>query len=330
MVVSSAVTCFKRLSWATGCALALSMPALAHGGPGGEELKPGEYKASPVITIEGHGGLENNIQGQPRHYAIDGLFGTVLEWGLSNEGSFAIEAAIGPALVWGEAEHFYGQVHVHGPEEVHEEDEHYDEDHAEEGHSEEGHSEEVVTSASPWRRTDIKGYLSARYQPNQNLSIQATWKPYYITRTQDDDQLGLRNELQAGAIYAFGDGDVNFALGDGLENVVDGLFVSASNHSGWDSDGTYLGNYTDTWAGFGFNYDQLNVTLSGGPRFYTPGRYANLPQRTDWGGEIEFEYPISENVVAFAHWEAVYSSQAGEGWGVGFQHHVGTGVTLRF
>ncbi len=135
MVVSSAVTCFKRLSWATGCALALSMPALAHGGPGGEELKPGEYKASPVITIEGHGGLENNIQGQPRHYAIDGLFGTVLEWGLSNEGSFAIEAAIGPALVWGEAEHFYGQVHVHGPEEVHEEDEHDDEGHADEGHS---------------------------------------------------------------------------------------------------------------------------------------------------------------------------------------------------
>lgn len=310
MVVSSAVTGLKRLSWATGCALALSMPVLAHGGAGGEALKPGEYKASPVITIEGHGGLENNLQGHPRHYAIDGLFGTVLEWGLSNEGSFAIEAAIGPALVWGEAEHFYGQVHVHGPEE--------------------GHSDEAVTSASPWRRTDIKGYLSARYQPNQQLSLQATWKPYYITRTQDEDQLGLRNEVEAGAIYAFGDGDVNFALGDGLENIVDGIFVSAINRSGWDSDGTYLGNYTDTWAGFGFNYDQLNVTLSGGPRFYTPGRYANLPQRTDWGGEIEFEYPISENVVAFAHWEAVYSSQAGEGWGVGFQHHVGTGVTLRF
>ena len=139
MVVSSAVTGLKRLYWVTGCALALSMPALAHGGAGGETLKPGEYKASPVITIEGHGGLENNLQGHPRHYAIDGLFGTVLEWGLSNEGSFAIEAAIGPALVWGEAEHFYGQVHVHGAEEEEE--------------------EEVVTSASPWRRTDIKGYL---------------------------------------------------------------------------------------------------------------------------------------------------------------------------
>ena len=153
---------------------------------------------------------------------------------------------------------------------------------------------------------------------------------YYITRTQDEDRLGLRNEVQAGATYAFGDGDVNFALGDGLENMVDGIFVSAYNNTGWDSDGTYLGNYTDAWAGFGFYFDQLNVTLSGGPRFYTPGSYANLPQRTDWGGEIEFEYPIAENVVAFAHWEAIYSSEGGEGWGIGFQHHIGTGVTFRF
>ena len=315
----------KKLAVGLGCVASFTLPASAHGGAEGSDLKPGEYKASPILTIEGHGGLENNLQGQPRHYAIDGLFGTVLEWGLSNEGSFAIEAAIGPALVWGEAEHFYGQVHVHGAEEAHE-DEHEDEDHAEE----EGQDDEVVTSASPWRRTDIKGYLSARYQPNKNLSIQATYKPYYITRTQDEDKLGLRNEVQAGATYAFGDGDVNFALGDGLENIVDGIFVSAYNNTGWDSDGTYLGNYTDTWAGFGFNYDKLNVTLSGGPRFYTPGSYANLPQRTDWGGEIEFEYPIAENVVAFAHWEAIYSSQNGEGWGVGFQHHIGTGVSFRF
>ena len=311
----------QNIAVGLGCIASFGLPALAHGGGEGSDLKPGEYKASPILTIEGHGGLENNLEGHPRHYAIDGLFGTVLEWGLSNEGSFAIEAAIGPALVWGEAEDFYGQVHVHGAEEAHE-----DEDHAEE----EGHDDEVVTSASPWRRTDIKGYLSARYQPNKNLSIQATYKPYYITRTQDEDKLGLRNEVQAGATYAFGDGDVNFALGDGLENMVDGIFVSAYNNTGWDSDGTYLGNYTDTWAGFGFYYDQLNVTLSGGPRFYTPGSYANLPQRTDWGGEIEFEYPIAENVVAFAHWEAIYSSEGGEGWGVGFQHHIGTGVTFRF
>ena len=310
---------FKCIPFGMGFALALSAPAYAHGGAAGEQLRPGEFKASPVITIEGHGGLENNLKGPPRHYAIDGFYGTVLEWGLENKGSFAIEAGIGPAFVWGEAEHFYGQVHAHG-------------DHAEE--DDEEHAEESFTSASPWRRTDIKGYLSARYQPTANFSLQATWKPYYITRTETqdglEDELGLRNEVQVGAVYALGDGDVNFALGDGLENVVDGLFVSAYNNTGWDSDGTYLGNYTDTWAGFGFNYDLLNVTLSAGPRFYTPGRYANLPQRTDWGGEIEFEYPFTTSVVGFAHWQAVYSTQAGEGWGIGFQHHIGTGVTFRF
>ncbi len=319
----SFISLLKRLPWTASCILTLSAPAFAHSGPGGQDLKPGEFKASPIITIEGHGGLENNVQGPPRHYAIDGLYGTVLEWGLENKGSFAIEAAIGPAFVWGEAEHFYGQVHAHGSHE----DEGHDDDHGED-------EAESFSSASPWRRTDIKGYLSARYQPTGNLSFQATWKPYYITRTQTqdglEDELGLRNEVQLGALYAFGDGDVNFALGDGLESVVDGVFVSAYNNTGWDSNGTYLGNYTDAWAGFGFNYDQLNVTLSGGPRFYTPGRYANLPQRTDWGGEIEFEYPITDNVVAFAHWEAVYSSEGGEGWGIGFQHHIGTGVTLRF
>ena len=310
---------FKCIPFGMGFALALSAPAYAHGGAAGEQLRPGEFKASPVITIEGHGGLENNLKGPPRHYAIDGFYGTVLEWGLENKGSFAIEAGIGPAFVWGEAEHFYGQVHAHG-------------DHAEE--DDEEHAEESFTSASPWRRTDIKGYLSARYQPTANFSLQATWKPYYITRTETqdglEDELGLRNEVQVGAVYALGDGDVNFALGDGLENVVDGLFVSAYNNTGWDSDGTYLGNYTDTWAGFGFNYDLLNVTLSAGPRFYMPGRYANLPQRTDWGGEMEFEYPFTRSIVGFAHWKAVYSTQAGEGWGIGFQHHIGTGVTLRF
>ena len=298
----------QNIAVGLGCIASFGLPALAHGGGEGSDLKPGEYKASPILTIEGHGGLENNLEGHPRHYAVDALFGMVLEWGLASEGSFVIEAALGPTNVWGEAEHFYGQVHLHDEEE----------------------EEEVVTSATPLRRRDVKGYLSARYQPNKNLSIQATWKPYFITETQHEDKLGLRNEVQAGATYAFGDGDVNFALGDGLENMVDGIFVSAYNNTGWDSDGTYLGNYTDTWAGFGFYYDQLNVTLSGGPRFYTPGSYANLPQRTDWGGEIEFEYPIAENVVAFAHWEAIYSSEGGEGWGVGFQHHIGTGVTFRF
>jgi hypothetical protein len=34
--------------------------------------------------------------------------------------------------------------------------------------------------------------------------------------------------------------------------------------------------------------------------------------------------------VLFAHWKPIYSSQDGEGWGRGWQHHIGTGVTFRF
>ena len=75
-------------------------PAEAHGSHGGsgEVLEAGEFDFTPIITIEGHGGFDNNLEDQPRHYAIDGLFGGVFEWGLGNGGSFAIEAAIGPAL----------------------------------------------------------------------------------------------------------------------------------------------------------------------------------------------------------------------------------------
>ncbi|QNI73175.1 hypothetical protein [Synechococcus sp. NOUM97013] len=357
----------------------------AHGSAGGEEpLPPGEFRAIPVMTIEGHGGFENNLEGHPEHYAIDGQFGVVLEWGLPNEGSFAIEASLGPALVWGEAEHFYGRVHVesgdhdahegsdehegHDDHEEHEEhagdhgdhddhDEHEDhaeehgdheghedhdehEDHAEEhddhedhddGHDDHaGHAGHGHGSGAPFRRTDIKGYLQARYQPNDRLELSLAWMPYYVTGEGEDFGTGLKNEVGAKVVYAFGDGDVNFALGDGLQDVIDGVFVSVENRTGWESDGTYIGNYTDLWPGFGFNIDLLNITLSGGPRFYMPGDYSGLSQRTDWGGEIELEYPVAENVVLFAHWEPVYSTEGGSGWGVGFQHHVGTGVTIAF
>ena len=336
--------------------------AQAHGGHGGggEELPAGEFRTTPIITIEGHGGFENNLDGRPQHYAIDGQFGVVLEWGLPNNGSFAIEASMGPSLVWGEAEHFYGRVHVeqghddHGDEDHHDDDhgdhaeghheeDHHDDDHGDhaEGHHEEDHHDDDHSdhahhghahgSGAPFRRTDIKGYLEARYQPNERLAFSVAWMPYYVTGDEGEDfGTGLKNEVGAQVIYAFGDGDVNFALGDGLEDMVDGIFVSVENRTGWESDGTFIGNYTDPWLGFGFNVDLLNITLSGGPRFYTPGSYSGLSQRTDWGGEIELEYPVAENVVLFAHWEPVYSTEGGNGWGVGFQHHVGTGLTLSF
>ena len=297
-------------------ALASPAPLRAHGAAGGEDLAPGAFQISPVLTLEGHAGLENNLEGQPRHYALDGLVGVVLEWGLPNQGSLAIEAMVGPALVWGEAEHFYGRVHLEEAED------HHAEEHGE-GHDH-GHS------GAPFRRSDLKGQLQVRYDPNQRLSFFAEWLPYYVTRDQGEDLQGLKNELGFGVAYAFGDGDVNFALGDGLETIADGVFVSVENRTGWESDGTYLGNYTDPWLGFGFNIDKLNVTLSGGPRFYSPGSYAGLPSRTDWGGEVELELPLNRRTVLFAHWKPIYSSQSGEGWGQGWQHHIGTGVTFRF
>ena len=119
----------KRILIGAGIGLSFGIPdALltaahshgAHGGGSAQDLDPGEYRVRPVITIEGHGGFENNLveEGKPEHYAIDGLFGVVFEWGLENGGSFAVEAQVGPALVWGEAEHFYGLVHEHGHEEI--------------------------------------------------------------------------------------------------------------------------------------------------------------------------------------------------------------------
>jgi len=309
-------------------AVAAPMPALAHSTPGGEELVPGQFRARPIITIEGHAGLENNLEYQPYHYALDGLFGGVFEWGLGRGGSFAIEAQLGPALVWGEAEHFYGRVHIEGQggdAHAHGDEDHEDEDQAEVAADADAHSD-----GSPYRRTDVKGYLQARYQPNDRVEVSLTWWPYYVTGNQGEDVVGLKNEIGAQVIWALGDGDVNFALGDGLETIVDGFFLSFQNRTGWESDSTYLGNYSDPWLGLGFNIDLLNVTLSAGPRFYSPGSYSGLPFRTDWGGEIELEYPLANSVVLFAHYRPTYSGQAGEGWGAGWQHHIGSGISLSF
>jgi hypothetical protein len=305
---------------AAGLALtcALPEPVRAHGAAGGADLAPGDFQIAPVLTIEGHGGLHNNLENQPRHYAIDGLVGVVLEWGLANQGSLAIEAMVGPAFVWGEAEHFYGRVHKHHS------------DHEDEDHAEEDHADEEVYDGTPFRRADVRGQLQVRYEPNDRLSLMVEWKPYYVTQNQGEDVMGLKNEVGVGVVWALGDGDVNFALGDGLETIADGLFLSLLNRTGWESEGTYIGNYTDPWLRFGFNIDRLNVILSGGPRFYSPGSYSGLSNRTDWGGELALEMPVRKGAVLFAHWRPIYSTQGGEGWGRGWTHHIGTGVTFRF
>ena len=124
---------------------------------------------------------------------------------------------------------------------------------------------------------------------------------------------------------------MNFSLGDGLESLTDGLFLSLEHRQGWESDGTWMGNYTDPRLGFGFiiGEDQISVKIDGGPRFYTPGSYSGLSQRTDFAGELEVSVPIGQATL-FAHWQPTYSSVNAPGWGEGWQHHVGTGLTFSF
>ena len=313
--------------------------AFAHGshGGGGEALEAGEFDFTPILSIEGHGGFDNNLEEQPRHYAIDGMFGGVFEWGLGNGGSFAIEAAIGPALVWGEAEHFYGKAHADDHADDHDEDrddhedDHDDHDHDhDDDHEEHDHSHDH-SHETDFKRTDIRGFLQARYAPNDRLSFELSWNPYYVTKDQGDDIEGLKNELGAKAIWALGDGDVNFALGDGIEDLVNGVYLSVDHRQGWESDGMYVGNYTDPRVGLGFTFggDEISLNIEAGPRFYVPGSYSGLDQRTDFAGEIELSVPVGD-ASFFLHWQQAYSWEDSSGWGEGWQHHVGTGVTFTF
>ena len=332
-------------------------PSFAHGshGGGGDVPESGEFEFTPVVTLEGHAGFEQNLDDKPKHYALDGLFGGVFQWGLGSGGSLSIEAAVGPSLVWGEAEHFYGKVHVdehddhddhddhgdhddhddhddHGDHDDHDDhgdhDDHSGDDHdAHAGHDHAGHDH----GDTSYKRTDVRGFLQVRYAPNDRLSVSVDWKPYFVTKDQGDDIQGLKNEIGAEIVWALGDGDLNFSLGDGLESLADGLFLSLEHRQGWESDGTWMGNYTDPRLGFGFiiGGDQISVKLDGGPRFYTPGSYSGLKQRTDFAGELEVSVPIGQATL-FAHWQPTYSAVNAPGWGEGWQHHVGTGVTFSF
>ena len=302
----------------------------SHGAGGEETLEAGEFDFTPIITIEGHGGFDTNLEGDPKHYAIDGLFGGVFEWGLGNGSTFAIEAGLGPALVWGEAEHFYGKVHVHGDHSDHGEHSDHDE-HSEHAHHDEDEHHEDHGHNTDFKRSDLRGYLQARYAPNDRLSFSVSWNPYYVTKDQDDDIQGLKNELGANVTWALGDGDVNFGLGDGLEDLVNGVYLSLDHRQGWESDGMWVGNYTDPRVGLGFKFgkDEISLMIEAGPRFYTPGSYSGLNQRTDFAGEIELSVPVGDALL-FVHWQQTYSWVDAPGWGEGWQHHVGTGVTFQF
>jgi len=304
------------------------------------------------------------------------MFGGVFEWGLSNGGSFAIEAAIGPALVWGEAEHFYGKVHAddhddhdheedhgdHDHDHDHDHDDHDHDDHDHEGHEHDehdhdddhdhddhdvldhddhghddrddhdhGHHDHAHGHDTDFKRTDIKGFIQARYAPNDRLSLALSWNPYYVTQDQGEDIQGLKNELGAKVKWAMGDGDVNFALGDGIEDLVNGVYLSVDHRQGWESDGMYVGNYTDPRVGLGFTFggDEISLMIEAGPRFYVPGSYSGLSQRTDLAGEIALSVPVGDATL-FLHWQQTYSWDDAPGWGEGWQHHVGTGVSFSF
>ena len=360
--------------------------ALAHGshGGGGEEaLEAGEFDFTPLITVEAHGGFDTNLEDSPKHYAVDALFGGVFEWGLGNGGSLSIEAAVGPTLVWGEAEHFYGKVHAHDDHEEHEDEEHadhddhegedhgdhdhddhdehegeehddhdhddhddddhdddhdhekhadHDDDHDDHDHGEHAHEgHDHGHGDTDFQRADVRGFLQVRYAPNDRLSFSVDWKPYFVTEDQGDDVQGLKNEVGAKVLWALGDGDVNFGLGDGLEDLVNGVFLSVEHRQGWESDGVWIGNYTDPRVGVGFTIgsDQINVSIEAGPRFYTPGSYSGLDQRTDFAGEIELMIPVGDANL-FAHWQPTYSGTDAPGWGEGWQHHIGTGMSFTF
>ena len=317
--------------------LAAPTVALAHGSHGGAEteLEAGEFDFSPIISIEGHGGFDTNLDGDPRHYAIDGMFGGVFSWGLGQGATLSVEASVGPALVWGEAEHFYGKVHLDDHDshdhDSEDDDEHGNEDHdshEDHDHNDHGHAHAHDTD---YKRTDFKGLLKVRYAPTDRFDIALSWNPYYVTKNQGDDVEGLKNELGAKVTWALGDGDVNFGLGDGIEDLVDGVYLSVDHRQGWESDGMYVGNYTDPRVGLGFKFggDEISFNIEAGPRFYVPGSYAGLDQRTDLAGEIGLSVPVGDANL-FMHWQHVYSWENAPGWGEGWQHHVGTGVSFSF
>ncbi len=284
----------------------LPFKANAHGGGGDEPLEVGEFRTTPYVTLEGHHGVENSKENTPTHHGLDGLFGVVMDWGLENDGKFSIEAALGPVFVWGEADHFYGAVHEE-----------------EEGEEHEAHD-------TDFKRTDFRGFLKFNYSPNDRLSFSLDTNPHLVTKNQGEEKKGTKYEIGSKALYKFGDGNVNFALGDQFTDLIDGTYVSIEHRQGWDSDGTWQGQYTDPRFGVEFNYDLISFRLEAGPRFYRPRFNVGLSNRTDFAGELEVSRPIGDNAELFFHWQPTFSEKDGAEWKEAWNHHLGTGVTFRF
>ena len=294
-------------------------PAHAHGShAGGAELEAGEFDFTPLLTVEGHAGFDGNLEIPENHYAADFLIGAEWAWGLGDGKQLSLAAFVGPTLVKGGAEHFYGEIHVEDSEEEHE-------------------AHPVV------QRVDLKAFFEANYKHSDRLSFAAYWNPYFVTNdewTYHTDETpveaekfeskGIKNEIGGKVIYAFGDGDVDFGLGDSFFDLLDGTYVSVDHRQGWGVDGVYIGNYTDSRLGVGFNYGEIAFQVEAGPRFYAPGTYATaLKSRTDWGGEVMVSRPVNDKVDFFAHWKFIHTWDKVDGWGDGYQHHIGTGITYK-
>ena len=234
-------------------------PVHAHGSHGsGAELKAGEFDFTPLITVEGHAGFDDNLENPEKHYAADFLIGGEFAWGLGDGKQFSLAVFVGPTLTRGGAEHFYGEIHAHAEEEGHEHEE---------------------SEAHPTReRVDFKAFFEARYKHSDRINIQAYWNPYIVTSDElefhaDENEWekfeskGIKNELGAKVNYAFGDGDVDFGLGDSFSDLIDGTYLSIDHRQGWGVDGVYIGNYTDPRVGIGFNYGETSFQIEAGPRF---------------------------------------------------------------
>ena len=282
--------------------------ANAHGGGGEEPLEPGEFRKTTYVTFEGHHGVENSKSNSPTHQGFDALLGMNFDWGLKDDGMFSIEAAAGPVLVWGEADHFYGAIH-------HEEGEEEEEEHAHD---------------NDFKRTDFRGLLKIKYMPNARLSFSLDTKPHVVTKKQGEEKKGTKNDIGAKTLFKFGEGDVNFALGDEFSDLVEGTYLSLEHRQGWESDGKWQGSYTDPRLGVEFNYDLLSFRLEGGPRFYSPRANSGLTNRTDFAGEVEVSRPLGDKTELFVHWQPSFAKKDGDEWSAAWNHHVGAGLTYRF
>ena len=61
-----------------------------------------------------------------------------------------------------------------------------------------------------------------------------------------------------------------------LKEIIEGTYVYIQHNQGWESDGKYIGNFTDARLGVSFNYDLISLKFDAGPGFYNPGIILNL------------------------------------------------------